>query len=287
MVEPSKTSASSLPVLRHAEDLGQRPRRRVGSRAARARAARARACRAPPRRRAPSASDQVTTSSLSQRQLHREHRRGGVAEGEAAALARDPVAVRDAHARGGAVPGEDHVVVEVDRGEIGQLAVVGLEHARVEAELLRHVGDPALAEALPREHVARRAARAATTSPSRSRRCPMPARCRARSRPAGRAARGCARSPPSGDPCRPWRGASGRARRPRARRGSSPGRLAQGPDENSGRCGRRVGFMTVPRAKGAQCIGRAHARPRREATPSPRRVQRAAARRPSQRSMRR
>ena len=54
--------------------------------------------------------DQVTTSSLAQSNALGEDRRGGVADGEALAVRRDPVAVRHAHARGGAVPGEDHVV---------------------------------------------------------------------------------------------------------------------------------------------------------------------------------
>ena len=62
--------------------------------------------------------------------------------------------VGNAHARGGAVPGEDDVVVEIDLGEIGQLAVGRLQRARVlELELLDDVGDPAFAEALPRQHV--------------------------------------------------------------------------------------------------------------------------------------
>jgi len=45
--------------------------------------------------------------------------RGGVADREPRAVGRDPVAVDDAHARGGAVPGEHHVARPVDPGEIG------------------------------------------------------------------------------------------------------------------------------------------------------------------------
>jgi hypothetical protein len=88
-------------------------------------------------------------------QVHSEGRRGGVADDQALAVGRDPVGVRNAHAGCGAVPGEDDITVPgVDPREIGQLAVRGLEHAHfVEPELLRDVGDPFLAEALPGEHV--------------------------------------------------------------------------------------------------------------------------------------
>ena len=49
-------------------------------------------------------------------------------------------------------------VVEIDLGEIGQLAVGRLERRHVlELELLGDVGDPAFAEAFPGEHVDGRA----------------------------------------------------------------------------------------------------------------------------------
>ena len=79
---------------------------------------------------------------------------GGVADGEAAALHRYPVAVGDAHAGGGAVPGEHHVAGKINLGEVGELAVAGLDHMHVvEAQLLDHVGHPAGAEALPCQNV--------------------------------------------------------------------------------------------------------------------------------------
>jgi hypothetical protein len=66
----------------------------------------------------------------------------------------DEIGVRHAHARGGAVPGEDHVAVEIDGRKIRQLAVSGGDLAHVvELQLLDHVGDPAFAEALPGHHV--------------------------------------------------------------------------------------------------------------------------------------
>ena len=58
--------------------------------------------------------EKVTTSSLAQVEPLREGGRGGVADRQALAVRGDPVAVRHAHAGGGAVPGEDHVAVEVD-----------------------------------------------------------------------------------------------------------------------------------------------------------------------------
>ena len=148
-----------------------------------------------------------------------------------------------AHARGRAVPGEDHVAVEIDAAEIGQLAVVGLDRADVgELQLLDDVGDPALAEALPGEHVDAALRRAATTAPSRRRRCRRPARCRCGSRPAPRAPRGSARSPARAWPCRSWRGASGRARHVVSASSDQPGRFAQGPEEKLGFAGRSPGF---------------------------------------------
>ncbi len=82
------------------------------------------------------------------RQRHREGGRGGVADRQALAVGGDPVAVGNAHARGGAVPGEHHVACEIDRGEVGQLAVGRLQHARIrQLELLDDVVRPAGAEA--------------------------------------------------------------------------------------------------------------------------------------------
>ena len=69
------------------------------------------------------------------------------------AVGGDPVAVRHAHAGGGAVPGEHHVGGEIDLRQIGQLAVRRLEDGDVlELELLLDVGDPAFAEAFPGQH---------------------------------------------------------------------------------------------------------------------------------------
>ncbi len=98
--------------------------------------------------------EKVTTSSLCEIKLLREGGRGGVADGQALAVGRDPVAVRHAHARRGAVPGEDHVAVEVDLGQVRQIAVASLELADIgELQLLDHIGDPAGAEAFPGNHV--------------------------------------------------------------------------------------------------------------------------------------
>ena len=78
-----------------------------------------------------------------------EDRAGGVGEGQALAVGRNPVGIGHAHARGGAVPGEQHIVREVDGGKVGQLAIVGTDHGRVELQLLGGVRHPAFAEAFP------------------------------------------------------------------------------------------------------------------------------------------
>ena len=75
--------------------------------------------------------EKVTTSSLSQASVLREGGRGRVADRQPFAVGGDPVAVRHAHAGGRAVPGEDDVALEIDLGEIGQLAVGRFEDAHV------------------------------------------------------------------------------------------------------------------------------------------------------------
>ena len=132
--------------------------------------------------------EKVTTSSLPKSSALREGGRGGVADRQPLPVGGDPIGVRNAHARGGAVPGEDHVPGPgIDRGEVGQLAIGGLDDPRVlELELFRDVGHPAFAEAFPGQHVDRARRRASTTGPSRRRRCRTPARCRCGSRPGPR-----------------------------------------------------------------------------------------------------
>ena len=61
----------------------------------------------------------------------REGRRGGVGDGQPLAVGGNPVAIRHAHAGGGAVPGEDHVIVEIDRGQIDDVAIAGFENPRI------------------------------------------------------------------------------------------------------------------------------------------------------------
>ena len=58
--------------------------------------------------------EKVATSILSQR-CRKRTPRWCVGEAEPVAAGRDPVGVRNAHARGGAVPGEQHVVDQRDR----------------------------------------------------------------------------------------------------------------------------------------------------------------------------
>ena len=190
MVSPSKMPSIELAAFGHAKDFRQRPRRRVAFEA---------------RHRARRQDQHAVRGFAAQRLLPREGHdielgpferlreggRGRVANGQARAIGGDPVGVRHAHARGGAVPGEDHVACRIDLGEIGQFAVAGAEHGHVlELELLDHVDDPAFAERFPGQQRRPGAGRAATTSPSRPRRYRTPARCRSGNRPAPAALRG-------------------------------------------------------------------------------------------------
>ena len=100
-------------------------------------------------------------------------------------------------------------------GEVGQHAVIRLDRARVlQLELLHHIGDPVLAEALPREHVDGFRSQAATTAPFRRRRCPTRRRSRCGSPRARPAPCACGRSRLSASPCRALSGANARDTRP-------------------------------------------------------------------------
>ena len=86
--------------------------------------------------------------------LLREHRRGRIADGQAGAIVSDPIGIGHTHPRGGAVPGEHHVAVAIDLGEIGQFAIRRKQRAYIfELELLDDIGDPIARERFPREHV--------------------------------------------------------------------------------------------------------------------------------------
>ena len=82
---------------------------------------------------------------------------------------------------------------------------------------------------------------------------------------------GSGRSPPAGAPCRAWSGASGRGPRFWRFSGVHPGRLAHGPDENSGRAGRMAGLagvviaMSPILADGLRPVGRAWPAAQRQA----------------------
>ena len=84
----------------------------------------------------------------------REGGRCGVADRQPLAVGSDPIAVRHPDAGGGAVPGEDDIVVEIDFGEVRQFAVRRLERADIlELELLDDVSHPAFAKAFPGEDI--------------------------------------------------------------------------------------------------------------------------------------
>ena len=153
MVSPLKMPSTQPAILRQAEDLGQRPRRRVAFQALhRARAERDHAVLGfAAQRLLPRPGRDI---ELVPRQRHGEGGRGRVAEREARAVAGDPLGVGDAHARCRAVPGEDDVAPGRGLRQIGQAAVRRLEQADVaQLELGCDVVGPGLAEALPGEHI--------------------------------------------------------------------------------------------------------------------------------------
>src|SRR5690606_30289143 len=84
----------------------------------------------------------------------REGGRRRVGEREAGAIGGNPVVVWHTHARGRAIRGEKYVATEIDLPEVRQLTIRRLDDTDIgELELFGHVGDPALAEALPGERV--------------------------------------------------------------------------------------------------------------------------------------
>jgi hypothetical protein len=142
-----------LSGLRHAKDLRNRPGRRVGFEPFdRARAQDDHAVRGlAAERLLPGEGGDVELRPV---EVLRERGRRGVADRQARPVCRNPGAVGNANARRRAVPGEHDIVVEIDRGEIRQIAVGGLEGANVlELEFLENIRDPAFAEAFPRENV--------------------------------------------------------------------------------------------------------------------------------------
>ena len=79
---------------------------------------------------------------------------GGVAEGQAFAVGRNPVGIRHAHARGGAVPGEADIAIPgVNLAKVRQFAIGGGDRLAIgELELLDRIRHPTFTEALPRDH---------------------------------------------------------------------------------------------------------------------------------------
>ena len=221
-----------LAAFGQAEDLGQRPGAACGFPAARPRAGRGSARRGRPRRPAPSARRRCATSILSHGRSYAnaaEVASAMVSPSRSSAI-QSPSGTRTP--RGGAVPGEHHVARPIDRGEVGQLAIIGAITVGVELQLLDRVGHPAFAEALPGEHGHRPRRRASSTSPFRTRRCRRRGRCRCGGLRAGAADRASGRSHGRAAPCRASSGASGRATRWRAFREPSPAAWRRGRTRN-------------------------------------------------------
>ena len=87
-------------------------------------------------------------------EMLREGGRGGVADRQTLAIRRNEVAIGHAHARRGAVPGEDDIAVEIDALQVRKRPIGCLDDADIrQFQLLLDVGDPGLAEAFPGDHV--------------------------------------------------------------------------------------------------------------------------------------
>jgi len=86
------------------------------------------------------------------RQILRECSRGRIADCQALTIRGDRIAIGNTHARGCAIPCEDNIGVEVDTGEIHDLAVVSRHDLRVELELFDNIGHPTSTEAFPSDH---------------------------------------------------------------------------------------------------------------------------------------
>ena len=142
MVSPWKIPAISLPPLVIWKIFGSgRSRRECFQPLHRSWTERDHAMRAfPAQHLLPGPGDHV---QLVPRNVHREYRRGGVADGEPGAVRGDPVAVWNSYAGGGSVPGENDIAGPIHCVEIGKLAVIGFEDAQVfQLELALAVGWP-------------------------------------------------------------------------------------------------------------------------------------------------
>ena len=87
-------------------------------------------------------------------EILRKGRRSGIANGQALTVGGNPVAIGNTHAGGGAVPCEDHIVIEIHARQIGNIAITGFDDAGIfELQLLDGIGHPAFAEAFPSQQV--------------------------------------------------------------------------------------------------------------------------------------
>ena len=79
-----------------------------------------------------------------------------VANRQALAVRRNEIGVRDAHARGRAVPGENDITAEVDFCQVGQFAIRRRQDAGVgDFQLLYDIRRPVVGKAFPGQHVDR------------------------------------------------------------------------------------------------------------------------------------
>ena len=187
--------------------------------------------------------DHVTTSSLSQGSAMANAAEVASQMVSPARSAGDPVAVRDAHAGGGAVPGEHDVVGEVDlrRGPAalpysapstrasGSLSCLTTSVAQPSPKLSKASTSTGRAPSRDQSAISTAPVSEAGTMPTRQS-AGMPRMARDRSITSASCAFG-----PAARCERPSNAASSAP-------SEKPGRLAQGPDEKLGLAGRRSGF---------------------------------------------
>src|SRR5690606_36165602 len=92
---------------------------------------------------------EVCYVALVPRHVVSKNRAGCVSKAQTFTVICNPVTVRNANARGGAVLGEQNVVRPIDLSQIGKLAVVCTDDSRIKLQLLGRIGDLTITEAFP------------------------------------------------------------------------------------------------------------------------------------------
>ena len=190
--------------------------------------------------------EKVTTSSLAQSRSWAKQALVASQIVSALAVGGDEVAVRHAHARGGAVPGEHQVGVA---GAPWSGPAAGRRARRAPRPSSFSCLTTSVTQSLPKLSKASSCTgRGPEHRPQRHLDGAGVGAGHDADQVVGRDLQhlaGLVDGVLAGAPCRAWSGASGRGPRLCRFSGVHPGRLAQGPDENSGRAGRMAGLAGV------------------------------------------